>query len=263
MNPGELTDRLEFALMLVKSAGELSLSRFRGSFAIDRKSDGSLVTSVDHEVEMFLRKRILETFPEDSVIGEEQASWNGSSGRRWVIDPIDGTYSFVHGIPLYGVLIGMELLGEAVLGVVNLPALGEIVYAGKGLGCFWNGMQTQTSSVSQLDKALLLATDFGFPTDDEFSSLTKQLEPLVEARRTWGDCYGHVLVATGRAEIMLDPVVDISDCAALLPIIEEAGGHFTDGGGSRSIQGPHAISTNDAIHHEVVRIIGKVGGTTA
>jgi histidinol-phosphatase len=261
MNPTELKDLLDFAIQLGKKAGELSLSRFRGSFAVDRKADGTLVTSVDHEVEILLQRYILEAFPQDSVIGEEQASWQGSSSRRWIIDPIDGTYSFVHGIPLYGVLVGMESFGEAVLGVVNLPALGEIVYAARDLGCFWNGTQTQTSTVSALDQALLLATDFGFPSDNGFSNLTKQLEPLVEARRTWGDCYGHVLVATGRAEIMLDPVVDISDCAALLPIIEEAGGHFTDGAGLRSIYGPNAISSNGPLHCELTKVIANLSRT--
>lgn len=260
MTPTELNNLLDFAVQLGKTAGELSLSRFRGSFSIDRKTDGSLVTSVDHEVETLLRKRIREAFAEDSVIGEEKAPWTGSSDRRWIIDPIDGTFSFVHGVPLYGILIGMELFGEAILGVVNIPALGEIVYAARGLGCFWNGKRAKVSTISSLDHALLLATDFGFPAGDEFSELTKELEPLVEARRTWGDCYGHLLVATGRAEIMLDPVVDISDCAALLPIIEEAGGHFSDGAGLRSIHGPNAISTNDVIFGEVMSVISRLRG---
>ena len=261
MTPTELNNLLDFAVQLGKTAGELSLSRFRGSFSIGRKTDGSLVTSVDHEVEMLLRKRILEAFPDDSVIGEEEAPWIGSSDRRWIIDPIDGTYSFVHGVPLYGVLIGMELFGEAILGVVNIPALGEIVYAARGLGCFWNGTRAKVSTISSLDHALLLGTDFGFPADDGFSELTKELEPLVGARRTWGDCYGHVLVATGRAEIMLDPIVDISDCAALLPIIEEAGGHFTDGAGLRSIHGPNAISTNGLVFGEVMTVISRLRRT--
>lgn len=253
----ELKELLDFALRLAREAGTISLTRFRGSFRVERKSDHSLVTAVDREIETLLRERIAKAFPDDAIIGEEEIARSGSSNRRWIIDPIDGTYSFVHGVPLYGVLIGLEIEDEAVLGVINLPALNEIVHAARGFGCFWNGKRARVSTVSSLSEALLLASDFGFSSDDDFSRVIRELEKRVEARRTWGDCYGHVLVATGRAEIMLDPVMGISDCAAVLPIIEEAGGHFMDGRGRRIIHGRNAISTNARLFEEVKKAISE------
>jgi histidinol phosphatase-like enzyme (inositol monophosphatase family) len=253
----ELKDLLDFAVQLAREAGALFLTHFKGSFSVERKADQSLVSAVDRELERLLRRRISEIFPDDSITGEEENERRGSSGRRWIIDPIDGTYSFVHGVPFYGVLIALEFQDEALLGVVNLPALDEIVYAARGWGCFWNCEPTRVSTVSSLNQALLLATDFGFSRNDEFSQVIRELEPRVEARRTWGDCYGHVLVATGRAEIMLDPLMGVSDCAPLLPIIEEAGGRFTDGKGRRTIYGKNAISTNGLLFDEVMKMIAK------
>lgn len=181
----------------------------------------------------------------------------GSSGRGWILDPIDGTYSFVHGVPLYGVLIGLEIEGEALLGVVNLPALDEIVYAARGLGCFSNGKPASVSTVSSLSESLVMASDFGIFKEAEFGHAMKELERQAEGRRTWGDCYGHVLVATGRAEVMLDPVMSVWGNAALLPIIEEAGGSFTDWWGARTIYGGNTISTNGLLFEEVMKATAK------
>ena len=139
---------------------------------------------------------------------------------------------------------GFEIDSEPILGVVNLPALGELVHAARGLGCFWNGELAHVSSTSALNQALLLSTDFGDCEQYGFGPATESLQRQVQARRTWGDAYGHVLVATGRADIMLDPILNVWDCAALAPILEEAGGTFTDWNGKRTIHGGNAISTN-------------------
>ncbi len=251
----ELKKLLEFAVAIAREAGEITLKYFRKSFAIETKRDGSFVTAADREAEAHLRRRIIEYFPEDAILGEEEGERKGSSNRRWIVDPIDGTFSFVHGVPLYGVMVGLEIEDEAVLGVVNIPALSDLVYAARGLGCFWNGKLTTVSTNCDLREALLLATDFGVCDQYGFGNAAAQLESLVKARRTWGDCYGHVLVATGRAEIMLDPVMNVWDCAALKPIIEEAGGSFTDWKGARTIRGGNAISTNGALFDEVLRVI--------
>ncbi|MCA1602078.1 MAG: histidinol phosphate phosphatase, partial [Acidobacteria bacterium] len=207
--------------------------------------------------ERFLRSKIEAAFPDDAILGEEDGEKAGSSNRRWIIDPIDGTYSFVHGVPLYAVLIGLEIDGESLVGVVNLPALKEIVYAARGLGCFWNGEPARVSSTNSLQEALLLATDFTDCRQYGFAAAAEALQGKVHARRTWGDAYGHVLVATGRAEIMLDPVMNIWDCAALLPILEEAGGTFTDWNGARTINGGNAISTNGRLFRDVMSIVGS------
>lgn len=249
---------LDFAVDLARGAGDITLHYFRRGVEADRKSDGSFVTVADREAERYLRSALEKSFPDDAILGEEEGEHSGSSGRRWIIDPIDGTYSFVHGVPLYGVLIGLEIDGQPSLGVVNIPALGDLVYAARGAGCFWNGERAFTSQTSTLDDALLLATDFGTCASYGFGEAAARLQERVRARRTWGDCYGHVLVATGRADVMLDPVMNVWDCGALLPIVEEAGGTFTDWRGHRTIHGGSAISTNGVLLNEVRSVIGEI-----
>jgi histidinol phosphatase-like enzyme (inositol monophosphatase family) len=256
----ELESLLEFATELAREAGEITLKYFRRGTGAELKADGSFVTAADREAEQFVRARIGERFPSDAVHGEEGGESVGSSGRRWIVDPIDGTYSFVHGVPLYGVMIGMESEGDPVLGVVNLPALGEMIAAARGAGCWWNGARSRVSQTATLEEALLLATDFGACARYGFGPAAEELQQRAAQRRTWGDCYGHVLVATGRADVMLDPVMNVWDCAALLPIVEEAGGTFTDWRGRRTIRGGNAVSTNGALFDEVMRVVTAAGG---
>jgi len=253
----ELKSLLDFAVGIARKAGDITQRYFKGSFAVERKADNSFVTAADRETERFLRACIKEAFPDDAILGEEEGVKAGNSNRRWILDPIDGTYSFVHRVPLYGVLIGLEIDDEAVLGVVNLPALGEQVYAARNLGCFWNDKPAQVSSTESLRDALLLATDFSDCEQHGFGRAAEMLQKQVQARRTWGDVYGHILVATGRAEIMLDPIMNVWDCAPLLPILEEAGGTFTDWRGQRTIHGGNAISTNGRLFESVMSTIRK------
>jgi len=254
-----LSSLLDFAVEIARGAGDITLRYFHRLTAATTsvKADGSFVTAADAEAESYLRARITERFPHDGILGEEEASREGTSNRRWIIDPIDGTYSFVHGVPLYAVLIGLEIDDEPILGVINLPALGEIIYAARGTGCFWNGERARVSSTASLDKALLLSTDFGTCAAHGFGAAADELQSRVKARRTWGDAYGHALVATGRADVMLDPVMNVWDCAALLPIIEEAGGTFTDWRGARTIHGGNAISTNGSLLGTVMEIVNE------
>jgi histidinol phosphatase-like enzyme (inositol monophosphatase family) len=253
----DLKGLLDFAVDLARGAGEITLHHFRNPPAAELKADGSFVTAADREAESYLRRRILEQLPDDAIFGEEEGARAGTSSRRWIIDPIDGTYAFVHGVPIYGVLIGLEINDEPSAGVINLPALGEIVYAARGLGCFRNGEPARVSEVSSLKDALLLSTDFGLCERYGFKEAADELQGRAHSRRTWGDCYGHALVATGRADVMLDPVMNLWDCAALLPIIEEAGGTFTDWRGRRTIDGGNAVSTNGALFGEVFEVINR------
>jgi histidinol phosphatase-like enzyme (inositol monophosphatase family) len=252
---GERERLLEFAVRLAREAGDITTRQFKGSFAIERKPDNSFVTAADREAERYLRRTIEEAFPDDAILGEEEGQKTGGSNRCWIVDPIDGTYSFVHGVPLYAVLIGLEVENDPVLGVVNLPALNEIVYAAKGMGCFWNGDRASVSQTQSLDEALLLSTDFSASEQYGFGRATDLLQKQAKTCRTWGDAYGHVLVATGRADVMLDPVMNVWDCAALLPIIEEAGGTFTDWQGEKTIYGSNAISTNSLLFEAVMQTI--------
>src|SRR5436309_719647 len=257
VDTGELKQTLDFAVGIARDAGAITLRYFKTAVVAERKADNSFVTIADREAERFLRRQIEQTFPDDAILGEEELEKPGTSERRWIIDPIDGTYSFVHGVPLYAVLIGLEVSAESLLGVVNLPALNETVYAAQGLGCFYNDEPARVSSTASLDEALLLSTDFGACEQFGFGPAAEALQQRVHTRRTWGDAYGHVLVATGRADIMLDPVMNVWDCAALLPIIEQAGGTFTDWGGARTIDGGNAISTNGKLFEPVMNLIKK------
>ena len=240
---------LEFAVDIARGAGEITLRYFRKKPETSTKSDGSYVTIADREAESYLRKRIGERFPDDGILGEEEGALQGTSGRRWILDPIDGTFAFVHGVPLYGVLIAVEIEDEMKVGVVNIPALGELVSAAKGLGCFLNGEPAHVSTTAELTDALLLSTSFG--------RATELLQERAKVSRTWGDCYGYVLVATGRADVMLDPVMNLWDCAPLLPILEEAGGTFTDWRGVRTVDGGDAIATNGLLFEEVMKIVRR------
>ncbi len=156
----ELNELLEFSIALARGAGEITLKYFRKAPETSTKADGSYVTIADREAEAYLRRQIAERFPDDGVLGEEEGEHRGRSGRRWIIDPIDGTFAFVHGVPFYGVLIALEIDAEMSVGVINMPALNEIVAAAKGAGCFLNGAPARVSNVSRLEDALLLATDF-------------------------------------------------------------------------------------------------------
>jgi len=255
IDKSELKQLLDFAVNVARGAGEITLKYFRRAPETFTKSDGSFVTIADREAEAYVRRRIAKRFPDDAVLGEEEGELNGRSNRRWIVDPIDGTFSFVHGVPFYGVLIGLEVDEEVCVGVINMPALDEIAYAAKDLGCFLNDRLVRVSSTGTLEQALLLSTDFVACDECGFGASVNALQRRVKANRTWGDCYGYVLVATGRAEVMLDPVMNLWDCAALLPIIEEAGGTFTDWRGRRSIHGGNAIATNGVLFDEVMRTI--------
>ena len=255
MSVGGLQEVLDFAVQIAREAGEITLRYFRKDFETRLKGKDNFVTQADVEAEEHLRRRIAQTFPEDAIIGEERGESEGRSGRRWIVDPIDGTYSFVHGVPFYGVLVGVEVDGVPSVGVVNIPALDEIVYAAKGLGCFWNGTPAHVSQTTKLEDALLLCTDFGSCVRYGLGAAAEALQRGAAMRRTWGDCYGYVLVATGRADVMLDPAMNVWDCAALMPVVEEAGGTFTDWRGERTIRGGNAFATNGLLFDEVMRII--------
>src|ERR1041385_3386362 len=186
MSGGELQSLRDFAVSLARGAGEITLRYFRREFETRLKGKDNFVTQADLEAEEFLRRRIAEKFPDDAVIGEEGGESVGSTGRRWIIDPIDGTYSFVHGVPFYGVLLGVEVEGEPAVGVINMPALGEIAYAAKGLGCFLNGEPARVTETGRLEDALLLSTDFGACARYGFGGAAGEAARRAAMRRAWG-----------------------------------------------------------------------------
>lgn len=261
----DITDRLNFAVAIAHDAGEVTLKYFRrDDLQVDRKADQSPVTIADRSAEELLRERIGQRFAEDGIIGEEFGEVSGKSGYQWILDPIDGTKSFIHGVPLYTTLVAVLRDGEPVIGVVHAPAVGETVYAAKGNGC-WHLIgnegeprRAKVSSVRTLGESLLLTTEVAsFTThrkSDELEVFVK-LQHAARLARTWGDGYGYLMVATGRAEVMIDPVVNIWDAAPLQTVIEEAGGHFTDWKGAPTIHSGDAVATNGRVTDEVLAII--------
>ena len=251
-----IRDLLEVAVEIAEQAGKITLKYFGRTPAVETKADRTPVTAADRETEAYLREAVASRFPSDGIIGEEFGEERAEATRRWILDPIDGTFSFVRGVPLYGVLVGVEERDEPILGVIRLPALGETVAAARGQGCHWDGRPATASLVSELQDALCLATDFALREDG--SAQTSALRRLVgasRAARTWGDCFGYVLVATGRADVMVDREVHVWDCAPLLPVLEEANGRFTDWQGRRTIRGGTAVATNGLLHDEVLALL--------
>ena len=249
-----LRDLLNVAVDAAYLAGRRTLAHFNAEVAVEDKADSTPVTVADREAERVIRERIARHFPGHSILGEEQGDTRGSDADyRWYIDPIDGTKSFVHGVPMYGVLIGVEVRGRPSVGVCYLPATDEMVAAADGLGCTWNGRVARVSSASQLVDATMNTSSITASLDrsDAYENLIRR----VKLNRGWGDAYGYMLVATGRAEVMLDPVVNPWDVAPLPVILREAGGKFTNWAGEETIRGPDGVATNGVLHETVLAVL--------
>lgn len=262
----DLHSRLAFAVRIAREAGDHTLRYFRRpDLEVESKADLSPVTRADREAETLLTERIRNAYPMDGILGEELGETPSNNGFRWILDPIDGTRSFARGVPLFGTLVALENERTNVIGVMHLPACHETVYAAKGHGAWWQVGDTpsraaRVSSVNMLSEATLLSTSpEGFAKPDARNAL-RQLEDASLQLRTWGDCYGYALVATGRAEIMVDPKMAIWDAAALIPILEEAGGRFTDWMGNAVADGGNGIASNGFFHQTVVDAFRAAGG---
>jgi histidinol phosphatase-like enzyme (inositol monophosphatase family) len=250
-------DVLEAATRFAHEAGEITLRYFGGLVDAESKGDGSPVTMADREAEAHIRKRIEERWPEHGILGEEFGVTREDAPIRWILDPIDGTRSFMRGVPLYSVLIGVEGPDGPFVGVAHFPALGETVAAGEGLGCLWNGNPCAVSDVGELDWSLVLTTDAERILSRSEGQGFRSLMQGSSFSRTWGDCYGHILVATGRAEAMIDPILSSWDAGPLLTILTEAGGTFTDLKGNRTIHGGSGISSNGRMHATVLEALRR------
>lgn len=255
MDDKQLRDILEFAVEAAQLAGSYTLGYFNTGTPHELKGDRSPVTAADRGAEELLRERIGRVFPTHGILGEEFGEQTGSSDGRWILDPVDGTFSFICGVPLYAVLIGFEWAGEVLAGVIHLPALRESVYAARGLGCWWNGRRAHVSEVSELSEARLLTTSTKLCEEQGRIAAYDRLRARCLADRGWSDAYMYALVATGRADIALDPVMNIWDNAALLPVITEAGGRFSDWRGNATHTTPEALATNGRLHDEVLAIL--------
>lgn len=251
----EIIEILEAAREFALEAGEVTLRYFGGIVDSEAKGDGSPVTIADREAERLIRERVGTRFSDHGVLGEEFPPTNEGARVRWILDPIDGTRSFMRGVPLYGVLIGVEVDGDPVVGVAHFPALHETVSAGKGLGCRWNGEPCAVSRVGSLDRALTTTTDVERILSRPQGPGWRRIQQESSFSRTWGDCYGHILVATGRSEAHVDPVLSPWDAGPLLTILEEAGGRFTSLEGQPTIHGGSGISSNGILHDRILDML--------
>jgi histidinol-phosphatase len=246
-----ITELVEFAKDAVWQAGQLTLGYFQTGVTVERKADNTPLTIADQRAEQLLRRLIGEQFPDHAIIGEEYGrSPNKDAQYTWIIDPIDGTKSFICGVPLYSNLLALMDGETALLGIINLPALGEMIVAVRGEGCYLNGRRVQVSQTEKLSDAVVLTSGLHY-----FGSKQPVWDRLVYKsafQRTWGDAYGYVLVATGRADVMLDAGLAVWDAGPLQVIIEEAGGMFTDWQGTPTIHNYEGIATNGRLHPTVL-----------
>ncbi len=261
--PDPLQDRLTLALEAAQAAGKITLEHFaRPELAIETKSDGSPVTQIDRAAETAIRNLIKAAFPDDAIEGEEHANTPGTSGYNWIIDPIDGTYSYIHAVPLYGTLIGLEHSGKLALGVIHMPALDETVYASKGRGA-WHRLggadptPAQVSTTATLKDALVLTTSYDYYRDLNTTAVIDRIHARAGYTRGWSDCYAAVLLATGRADAVIEPLVHPWDIAAIFAIINEAGGQCTDWKGQPTIRAGTCILSNGQLHQPMLKLTNQ------
>jgi histidinol-phosphatase len=245
---------LDFAVRTAERAGAITLEHF-GRVAVEFKGDGSEVTAADRAAEAWVRGALAEAFPDDGILGEEDVETPSRSGRRWILDPIDGTRSFSAGVPLYGVLLALEEEGRPVLGVCHFPALRQTLAAAEGAGAWMDGRRARVSDCDDLGQARVVTSGLEYWRDWATPAARDGLARLVGAARyarTWGDCYGYALVATGRADVLVDPAVGAAwDYLPMLPILAEAGGRFTTLASTRVEAWSTALASNGRLHDAV------------
>lgn len=251
----DVASMLEATSQVAELAGNVALSYFGKSPKVEQKADGSPVTIADRSAEDAAREWIERRFPSDGIMGEERAHTRPDAARRWYIDPVDGTKSFIHGVPLWGTLVAVAEGDSIIAGAAYFPALGDTISAALGAGAWWNGARCAVSDISSVANALVVTTGVCFAAAPHRRAGWERLAERAALARTWGDCYGYLLVATGRAEVMVDGIMSDWDSAAFLPIITEAGGVFTDWSGRETGFGKSAIATNRALAGEARELL--------
>lgn len=259
---GAYREETELALAMAREAAGILLPHFReaASLRVETKADNSPVTIADRAAEEALRKLMEKHTPGYGIIGEEFGATAGKADREWVVDPIDGTKAFIHGVPLFGTLLALLEGGRPVVGVISLPALGQVMHGSRGGGCFLDGAPCRVSSAGRVEDSLLL--DGSATTMERLGHgpAWAALRKRAKLHRGWGDCYGHMLVACGRAEAMVDPIVSIWDVAPMAVLLPEAGGRFSAFSGRDSIHENSGISSNSLIHEEIIGGLGSRAG---
>jgi histidinol-phosphatase len=245
---------LAFANGLADRAADIGMGLFRGdSLEIRRKADLSVVTQADTSIEAMVREQVASAFPDDHVLGEEEGGDASRDGRVWIVDPIDATANYARGIPIWATLIALQIDGGLVMGLAHAPAIGERYQAVRGGGASMNGTPIRVSKIGAIEDAQILFA--GVESWRSYPDGQRVIEVMGESARTrgFGDFWGHVLVARGAAEVMLETDLNLWDYAALQVIVEEAGGRMTQLDGSPTTHGGSVLTTNGVLHDELVR----------
>ena len=247
--------RLVAMIEVAQAAGKHTLTYFRrADLVVDSKADESPVTVADREAEQLVRREIGTRFPNDTIQGEEFSEQAGTAPYRWVVDPIDGTKSFVCGVPLYSTLLALEFEGEPLAGIIFIPAMNEMIVASRGKGSWHrqsdqaNWQRASVSEKSDLSEAVFVTSQVDSFDARGAEDNYKKLEKTAWLTRSWGDGYGYLMVATGRADVMVDPECNAWDVAAILPVVSEAGGQFSDWAGNATTRGGDGVGTNGKLH---------------
>lgn len=249
------------AIKLAELAGQSTLEFFqKASTEVEIKGDNSPVTIADKTAEKRIRAELEKQFPDDAILGEEFGEQAGTTEYQWIVDPIDGTKSFISGVPLYSTLVGVVTGGKCVCGVIYIPGMDEVVCATIGLGAWHstggNFSQCQVSD-KPLDRGLFVVSQVDSFAEHGFGEGYRKVEQTAYITRSWGDGYGYLLVATGRAEVMADPIANPWDLAAVQPVVEEAGGKFTSIAGESTFAGGNGVGTNGSVHQQVLKLLGQ------
>lgn len=246
---------LPFAAFLAhESASIIKKYYLNQAFSVQTKVDSSPVTQADKEAEAIMRENIEKKFPDHGIIGEEYGQHQSGADYVWVLDPIDGTKSFIHNVPLFGTIIGLLHQGKAILGCIHIPCL-NILCIGDGETTTCNGEPVTVSPCTDLSKSLLLTSDVTHPRLHHNEANWNNLVDQVGLLRTWGDCFGYTLVARGQANIMVDPIAALWDFAGAIPIIEGAGAVITDWNGNEPLKGNSTVAAAPALHARVLEIL--------
>jgi histidinol phosphatase-like enzyme (inositol monophosphatase family) len=250
MSSPSLKEMMHVAVEAAHLGGRRTLAHFNAGVEVEDKADDTPVTVADRDAETAIRGFLSKHYPTHTIVGEEHPDAPGDPDYKWIIDPIDGTKSFIHGVPLYGVLIGCEVRGRPSVGVIHLPVLGETVFAADGEGAYFNGGRARCSAVTKLADATILAGSITRAIDR--SNAYRALADRAKLNRGWGDAFGYALVATGRAEIMLDPKIAPWDCSPMPPIMREAGGWAGNWNGEENIHGPDWLAVCAGLKDEIL-----------
>ncbi len=251
-----MSPRLAFALEAAHTAGRQTLAHFQTDTSVELKYDRTPVTIADRSAERLIREMIEKEYPGDDILGEEEGG-DDSSTNRWIIDPIDGTKSFISGVPLYATLVSYEQDRRPVVAACYFPALDEMIYAEIGAGTYMNGRKCQVKPASEIRGTVLCCG--GHKTmlsQNRMNGFLKMAETAL-ATRTWSDAYGHALVASGRVDAMIDATVSRWDISSMSLIVREAGGAFVDFNGFDSLDHPRADGLYESIStsHELLPAI--------